>query len=302
MASVLRVDQLQTPSGTNVMTFDAAGNTVLSSGLKLPFFTNSNRPTGSLGLIIYNSEEERVEIFDGTEWISLGSSGKLDGSSPEKAALSASTLKQDLGASATNGSYWYRFNDGQTRQLWTDFTTYPNFSFVMVTRIWSGSQNQYLTGEENVTDLAITPSNSAPSRHAKLSDAYMNDIIVPGTIRWAIVGNGSIFYRLDDNPQWYSNHGASQSCSYNRGFYDAYATPNTNPSWNTSFGIYQACGGAYDSSNNWLSLTGIHINDGVYFGGYSGGSGFRLTPPSPYSVGGTANNSWSQNGYVLLNW
>ena len=84
MASVLRVDQLQTQNGTNVMSFDSAGNAVLSSGLKLPSFTNSTRPTGQIGLIIYNTEEEQAQIFDGTEWTGLGGGGKIQASGGDK--------------------------------------------------------------------------------------------------------------------------------------------------------------------------------------------------------------------------
>lgn len=107
MASVLKVDQLQTLNGTNVMTFDSAGNAVLSSGLKLPSFTNSTRPTGQIGLIIYNSEEEQAQIFDGTEWTGLGGGGKLDGLSVEKAALSAYQIKTDFPFFPT-GLYWIK--------------------------------------------------------------------------------------------------------------------------------------------------------------------------------------------------
>lgn len=226
--------------------------------------------------------------------------GKFGPGSTSNPAESATSLKADLGVFAVNGSYWYKFQDGGIRQLWTDFTTYAPYSFVMVTRIWSGSQNQYLTTEENVTALSIVPNNAAPTAHSKLSDTYMNQIISNGTIRWVIVGNGSTFYRLDDNPNWYSNHGASQTCNYDRGFYDGIATPSSRPSWTTSGFSYQACGGIYIGA--WGSLSGIHTNDGVYFGGYSGGWSGRATPPSPYGNLGGSNDQWSQNGYVLLSW
>jgi hypothetical protein len=285
-------NKVRIPSG-HQLSFD--GN------LKIPTWTTGTRPASpEIGLFGFNTTDGVTELYNGTEWVTVGQS-RLDGSSEQRAAISASTLRQTLGSSAVNGAYWYKFSDGSTRRLWTDFTTYSNYSFVMVTRIWSGSQNQYLTTEENVTDLSTIPSNTAPTRHSKLSDAYMNEIIVPNSIRWAIVGNGSTFYRLDDSPQWFSNHGASQSCSYNTGFYSGYATPSNTPNWIAN-GSFQACGGSYDVSGAWLSLTGIHTNDGVYFGGYSGGSGARATPPSPYSVGGVSNDTWSQNGYVLLNW
>lgn len=241
-------------------------------------------------------------IFTPPEQMQLAEQGVysgLLGATSATPAKSATQLKQSR-AGVTNGAYWYQFSDGQVRQMWTDFTTYAPYSFVMVTRIFSGSQNQYLVGEENVTDLAITPANSAPTRFSKLLDAHMYEIMKVNSIRWAIVGPGSTFYRLDLDPKFYSPHGQSASCSYNRGFYSGYSTPSSSPSW-TALGSYQACGGGYDSGNNWLSLTGIHINDGQYFGGYSGSSGARAAPPSPYVVGGS-DGSWSQNGYVLLQW
>jgi hypothetical protein len=300
MPSIIRVDQIQTTAGSPVFSTDSSGR-LNPNKLQLPVYTTATLPStgNSAGDVVYDSTVKAIRVWNGSAW--TAASGGADGSSSSSAATSATSLRTTLGVNAVNGSYWYKFSDGQTRQLWTDFTTYSNFSFVMVTRIFSGSQNQYLTTEENVTDLAIVPSNTAPTRHSKLSDIYMNEIIAVNSIRWAIVGNGSTFYRLDDDPQWYSNHGGAQTCSYNRGFYNGYATPNNNPNW-IGNGTYQACGGSYDSGGSWLTLTGIHINDGTYFGGYSGGSGARLTPPSPYGVGGTANDNWSQNGYVLLNW
>lgn len=308
MASIIRVDQIQTANGTNVMSFDSTGKISSAAGIdvgnsfKLPSWTTAGRPaTPQVGTIGFNTDDEAVELYNGTDWTPIGSGGKNDGSSPEKAATSATELKATLGASATNGAYWYVFSDGGTRQLWTDFTTFPNYSFVMVTRISNTTHNHYLTTEQNVTNLALIPNDSAPSSMSKLSDAYMNEIIVPGTIRFAIVGPGSTFYRLDDSPQWTSNHGAAASCSYTTGFYNNWATPSNNPVWQ-NFGAYMACGGGYDSSNAWLSLTGIHVNDSNYTGGYSGSSSGRLSPPpSPYVVGGS-NGSWGQNGYVLLSW
>lgn len=273
-----------------------ATNVNISSGLMLPIF-ETNPGDGSDGEIAYIDGQLKYNI--GGEWLYILDKN-ADGSTSEKAADSATALKATLGGSGVNGSYWYKFNDGTTRQLWTDFTTYAPYNFVMVTRIWNGSQNQYLTTEENVSQLANVPANSPPTAHAKLSDAHMNYIINPGTVRWAIVGNGSTFYRLDDNPQWYSNHGAAQTCSYDRGFYDGIATPSSTPSWTTSGFTWQACGGI--NLGVWGSLTGIHTNDNVYFGGYSGGWSGRATPPSPYGGLGGGNDQWSQNGYVLLNW
>ena len=221
-------------------------------------------------------------------------------------ATSASALKTALATNAVNDAYWYVFDDGTKRMLWTDFETYPRYAFVMVTRIYSGSQEQYQTGGLNTDDLRIPPNNSPATRVSKLEDTYMQEIATDNgpnqTVRWALVGNGSSFYRLDNNPLFYSNHGQSQTCSYSHGMYSAYASPNNNPIWDTTFrSDRESCGGVQDDGA-WMSLTGIHTNDGTYYGGYSGSNSSRVSPPSPYGGLGGSNDQWSMNGWVLMSW
>ena len=47
----------------------------VSVGIELPSYTSSNRPTGSVGLMIFNSTSGTVEIYDGNSWISTGQGG-----------------------------------------------------------------------------------------------------------------------------------------------------------------------------------------------------------------------------------
>ena len=47
----------------------------VSVGIELPSYTASNRPTGTVGLMIFNSSSGTVEIYDGTSWISTGQGG-----------------------------------------------------------------------------------------------------------------------------------------------------------------------------------------------------------------------------------
>ena len=54
---------------------------------------------------------------------------RRDGST-ENVAISATALKQTLGASASNGAYWYQLIDGTTQQLYTDFNTFAPYNFV----------------------------------------------------------------------------------------------------------------------------------------------------------------------------
>jgi len=91
--------------------------------LKLPTWTDSTRPASpELGLIGFNTEQEVTEVYNGTEWTSVGSSGALDGSSVEKAALSASDIKVNFPSSST-GFYWIKNNDMTTAtQVYCDMS------------------------------------------------------------------------------------------------------------------------------------------------------------------------------------
>lgn len=52
------------------------GTVTLTSGLRLPSFTNSNRPTGVEGLMIYNSEKQTIQAYISGEWNDVGGGGK----------------------------------------------------------------------------------------------------------------------------------------------------------------------------------------------------------------------------------
>lgn len=270
--------------------------------IQLPVGNTSQRPSAANGMVRYNSESGKFETYAGGSWRTVTAANPGTADSP---ATSATSLKAALGASAVNGSYYYTLSSG-TVQLYTDFTSYSNYPMVLVTKMSPNDQNQYLTTSNNISDLQSVTTNTTPSRSSKISDADMNYIIAANTIRWVIAGQYMTFYRLDDNPNWYSNHGVNQSCSYDRGFYDAFATPSNTPTWLTRsagyFGAYESCGGAYDNTNNWLTLSGIHINDGVYMGAYSGASSYRGSTPSPYQTTAGGNSAWSQGGYVFLSW
>lgn len=107
MASILRLDQVQTLDGTPVMSFSNNGIASMNAGVKLPAYTNSNRPAGEIGLIIFNSEEEVIQLWTGSEWIDVGTSARLDGSTAAKAAPSATAILQ-VSPGAPSGYYWIK--------------------------------------------------------------------------------------------------------------------------------------------------------------------------------------------------
>ena len=91
--------------------------------LKLPTWTDSTRPASpDVGAIGFNTEQEVTEVYNGTEWTSVGSSGALDGSSAEKAAISAADIKTNFPSSGT-GYYWIKTADMATAtQVYCDMT------------------------------------------------------------------------------------------------------------------------------------------------------------------------------------
>jgi len=220
------------------------------------------------------------------------------GSSPNNAAASATELKATLGSNAINGAYWYTIN-GSAIQLLTDFETYSNYSMVLVTRLSSADHLQYQTTERNFEDLTVA-NITAPSRSAKLSDTDLNYIIETNTIRWVIVADKAIFYKMND--AWTSNFGKADDCNYTTTYYSQYATPSNTPSFmtfaSTSHG--GGCGGGRDANAKWLLLSGIHVNDPTHNGGYVGTSPNSGNAPSQYVT--ATDSGWNQPGYVFLSW
>jgi hypothetical protein len=57
-------------------------------GIVLPVGDNSTRPAGVTGMVRYNSADARVELYDGTSWVSVaGSSGGISFADAENIAI-----------------------------------------------------------------------------------------------------------------------------------------------------------------------------------------------------------------------
>ena len=85
--STLQVRNIQGLSNFSNEVSLPSGHTLRINGnLDVPTWNNSTRPNNpNTGFIGYNTEEEALEVYNGTEWQSAGSA-KLDGSSPDKAS------------------------------------------------------------------------------------------------------------------------------------------------------------------------------------------------------------------------
>ena len=75
-----------------VTVFENTGNGYVkfdgSQGIVLPVGGNATRPTGATGMIRFNTDDSRVELYDGTTWVSVaGASGGISFAQAEEIAI-----------------------------------------------------------------------------------------------------------------------------------------------------------------------------------------------------------------------
>ena len=59
-----------------------------STGIVIPVGGNATRPTGVTGMIRFNTDDSRVELYDGTSWVSVaGASGGISFAQAEEIAI-----------------------------------------------------------------------------------------------------------------------------------------------------------------------------------------------------------------------
>ena len=106
--STLQVRNIQGLSNfSNEVTLPSGHTLKIDGNLEVASWNNANRPNSpQVGYLGYNTEEEALEIYNGTEWQSAGSA-KLDGSSPDKASTSGLQLVTD-NPGLTSGLYWIK--------------------------------------------------------------------------------------------------------------------------------------------------------------------------------------------------
>ena len=153
--STLQVRNIQGLSNfSNEVTLPNGHTLRINGNLDVPTWNNSTRPSSpSTGFIGYNSEEEALEIYNGTEWQSAGSA-KLDGSSPEKASTSGLQLVTD-NPGLSNGLYWIKSgNMPNALQMYVD-TTYDGGGYDFYATKGSGPSVSYITDNHAGVSLGL---------------------------------------------------------------------------------------------------------------------------------------------------
>ena len=153
--STLQVRNIQGLSNySNEVTLPNGHTLKIDGHLDVPTWNNSTRPTSpNVGFLGYNSEEEALEIYNGTEWQSAGSA-KLDGSSPEKASTSGLQLVTD-NPGLSNGLYWIKSgNMPNALQMYVD-TTYDGGGYDFYATKGSGPSVSYITDNHAGVSLGL---------------------------------------------------------------------------------------------------------------------------------------------------
>ena len=118
--STLSFSTLQAATGSTIkipygQLFDIRGN------LKIPNWTNSNRPSGVTGMFGFNTEIGLVEFYGENGWTSSGAVA-ADGSSEDAAAEDGVTLHKDF-PNFSNGRYLITSEKMPSAlQMWVDFS------------------------------------------------------------------------------------------------------------------------------------------------------------------------------------
>lgn len=89
------------PAGTGYVAIDA------NSGLVVPVGTTGQRPGGQTGMIRFNTTENKLEVYNGSAWVSVGATNTV---SKDDFAGDNSTTAFTLGQSATTNSVLVTLN------------------------------------------------------------------------------------------------------------------------------------------------------------------------------------------------
>ena len=124
------------------------GRLNISERLKLPNYNESQRDalSAELGMMIYNTTSELVEVYNGSNWTNAAGGGGADGSSSDQAADSVTALRDDAGIT-TDGVYWLKDALGATYQAYCTFnTTFDGGGWVLLWNINGSTANSSLGG------------------------------------------------------------------------------------------------------------------------------------------------------------
>lgn len=165
--SSLSVGELRGLAANNAVVVPSGQLLNIEGNLKVPVWTNSTRPSNLTGAFGYNSEAQVLELYNGTEWIEAGGSAVLDGSSADKAALSAADIKIAV-PGANDGVYWINVPTVGPKQTYCIMNNnFDGGGWMMAMKATRGSTFEYDAGYWTNTQTLNTSSTNRGDGDAK---------------------------------------------------------------------------------------------------------------------------------------
>ena len=166
------------------LSFDTSGNVSMSAtGYFIPAIgTTAQRPTGSAGMIRYNTSLSKIELYNGTAWGSVGGGATTSDTAP---------------SSPASGDLWWKSDEGQLYIYYTD----PSGSQWVTANSFAGGPS-YLPLAGGTLTGALNGVNAAFSGTVAMGTSFKRNRIINGDMRVAQRGTSfstpaNVSYTLD---------------------------------------------------------------------------------------------------------
>ena len=206
MAGILRVDQIQTPGAVNAITFDSTGRATIDGKLRLRNYSTASLPTSNndVGDLVYDTDDETIKFWNGTEWLSAGGK-KLDGSTADKAALSAADIKT-VNAAAGDGVYWINLPSSGPKQVYCIMnSTFDGGGWMLAMKATRGTTfnwgSSYWTSTNLLNENSVNTADGDAKYHV-FNEFQTKDMLAI----WPDIGNGGCVSGSNRGWTWLQNN------------------------------------------------------------------------------------------------
>ena len=202
--SSLSVGELRGLAANNTVIVPSNQTLQINGGFRVPTWTTASRPANLTGSFGYNTENEVLEFYNGTEWVEAGGSSVPDGSSADKAAPSANDIKL-ANPAAPDGVYWIDLPSSGPTQLYCIMNSaYDQGGWQMAMKATRGGTFEYDSGywtNGNTLNTSATNQNDGDAKFASFNNFQAKDIFA----RWPDIGSGGSIGGLG-NWTWLENN------------------------------------------------------------------------------------------------
>ena len=253
----------------------------------LPQGTTAQRPANpNPGMIRLNIQTNKVELYNGTDWVTYPFGVGQDGSSEGAAAPSAKWLYDNEVVTSGQGLYWI-LTTGGAKQVYCDFDTQDAQGGSGWMLAGTFGQSRYWGGKNNnvTTTVGTIDQNSGYAVSANMSDMTINQFRITCTNDINSLG-------LNSQADWYYNW--SSAITWKEVWAPAvgqhYLSNGGNPN------VQRTCIRKFDNSYNlrWTYNRPDHKYNNISDFGYQN----NRTDTSEYSYGSIGGNTAPSSGWM----